>query len=99
MLSMPAVWLAWSTLLFLLSTLSYIWRTGSLSDHTREPLSSREALAPRVVITLVLRLGVVYLGMIVRVLRYGSREGVREILGARAGSPLPGSSTVEVGGR
>ncbi|KAF8995618.1 hypothetical protein BDQ17DRAFT_1209571, partial [Cyathus striatus] len=72
MLSMPAIQLAWSTLLFPPSILSYVWCTGLLSDHACVLLSSREALAPRVGITLVLGLGFTYLGMIVWALRkYG----------------------------
>ena len=62
-----------SMLFFLASILSFVWRTGSEEDpSSRAPLSTTAVLGPRVTITGVLVLGLVYLVMIVKTLvRYG----------------------------
>ena len=62
-----------SMLFFLASILSFVWRTGSEDDpSSRAPLSATAVLGPRVTITGVLVLGLVYLVMIVKTLvRYG----------------------------
>ncbi|GLB33212.1 hypothetical protein LshimejAT787_0100970 [Lyophyllum shimeji] len=81
LLAMPAVWMSWSMILFVASILSFVWRTGSeLDPLDRAPLSSRAALGPRIAITSVFTLGMVYFVLIVRSLRsYGSHA-------ARAGA-------------
>jgi len=63
-----------SMLLFISAILSFVWRTGSVLDPTDwPPLSARAVLGPRIAVTGVLVLGMVYLGMIVRTLKnYGS---------------------------
>ncbi|KAF8164730.1 hypothetical protein B0H34DRAFT_208824 [Crassisporium funariophilum] len=82
MLAMPAVWMAWSMLLFVTAILSFVWRTGSVLDPAdRPPLGARASLGPRIAITCVFALGVVYLAMIVRTLKkYGSYEGSTQAL-------------------
>ena len=66
-----------SMLLFLTCILSFVWITGSGSDPSpRAPLSATAVLAPRVAITGVLVLGLVYLAMILNTLmRYGKEWG------------------------
>ncbi|KIJ90622.1 hypothetical protein K443DRAFT_116351 [Laccaria amethystina LaAM-08-1] len=78
LLAMPAVWMSWSMLFFLASILSFVWRTGSEDDpSSHAPLSATAVLGPRVTITGVLVLGLVYLAMIVKTLmRYGRGWGV-----------------------
>lgn len=65
-----------SMLLFISAILSFVWRTGSVLDPADpNPLGARAALGPRITITGVFVLGLVYLGMIVRTLRnYGSYQ-------------------------
>lgn len=60
-------------LFFLGAILSFVWRTGSVSDpEERPPLSDKAALGPRIAITAVFALGMIYLIMIIRTLkRYG----------------------------
>ncbi|KDR71033.1 hypothetical protein GALMADRAFT_801755 [Galerina marginata CBS 339.88] len=86
-LATPAVWMAWAMLLFISSILSFVWRTGSVLDpESRPPLGARAVLGPRIVITSVLALGLIYLFLIIRTFKkYGSQQNsAREIL--RAGS-------------
>ncbi|KAH7875863.1 uncharacterized protein C8R40DRAFT_1044124 [Lentinula edodes] len=74
LLAMPAAWMSWSMILFIVSILSFVWRTGAESDpDERAPLSNRAALGPRIAITLVFLLGMLYFFLIVRTLQsYGS---------------------------
>lgn len=73
MLSMPAVWLAWSMIFFIEAILAFVWRTGSVNDpEQRTGLSEPGANALRVLITALLVLGLVYLALIITTLRsYG----------------------------
>ncbi|KAG6854026.1 hypothetical protein C0991_011231 [Blastosporella zonata] len=73
LLAMPAVWMSWSMVLFIVAILSFVWRTGSVNDpQDRPPLSSQGALATRLTVTSVFALGMVYFILIVRTLRsYG----------------------------
>ncbi|KAL0954996.1 hypothetical protein HGRIS_003922 [Hohenbuehelia grisea] len=73
-LAMPAAWLAWSLVFFSVSVLSFIWRTGSSADF-EDPirLSPRGELGPRVALSVVFVLGLVYFVLIMDTLRhYGS---------------------------
>ncbi|PPQ72920.1 hypothetical protein CVT24_000194 [Panaeolus cyanescens] len=73
MLALPAVWLAWSIILYIVCIMSYVWRTGTDIDTTREPFTASQALAPRIVVSVVLFLGLVYLLKITTTLRrYGA---------------------------
>ncbi|RDB20239.1 hypothetical protein Hypma_012623 [Hypsizygus marmoreus] len=87
LLAMPAVWMSWSMLLFIASILSFVWRTGSeLDPEERPPLSAHAALGPRIAVTGVFGLGMVFFAMIVRTLRsYGMHNvGVQPRAGLRA---------------
>ncbi|KAK0455722.1 uncharacterized protein EV420DRAFT_1552868 [Desarmillaria tabescens] len=74
MLAMPAVWLSWSMVYFVISILSFVWRTGSYVDpDEREGLSPTGALGPRIAITGVFLIGMVYLVLIIKTLKsYGT---------------------------
>ncbi|KAF9459264.1 hypothetical protein BDZ94DRAFT_1117209, partial [Collybia nuda] len=70
-LAMPAVWLSWSIILFMTSIMAYLWRTGSTNDPTLQ-LSPRMALGPRLAVSGLFALGILYLGLIIFTLRrYG----------------------------
>jgi hypothetical protein len=79
-----------SMISFVVSILSFVWRTGSTSDpSSRSPLTPQSALAPRIAITCVFALGMVYLGLIVTTLRrYGKVSGKGE---RRSGFGVPPS--------
>ncbi|KAF9558383.1 hypothetical protein CPC08DRAFT_763958 [Agrocybe pediades] len=90
LLATPAVWMAWSMLLFICSILSFVWRTGSVTDpDDRPPLSAQAALGPRIAITALLTLGMVYLGMIIKSLRkYGApQNAVRALVQVASEAP------------
>jgi hypothetical protein len=63
--------------LFLSAILSFVWRTGSVSDPlVRPPLGDRAALGLRFAISCVLLLGLGYMAMIIATLKtYGSQPG------------------------
>lgn len=105
LLSMPAVWMAWSVVTFVVCILSYLWRTGGEDDpEERAPLGKRGVLAPRIVITLVFALGLVYFTLIIRTLaRYGTHHSDK-VYGTtptppRRGGSLPGSAPGSLSGR
>ncbi|KAJ7133440.1 hypothetical protein C8R44DRAFT_611067, partial [Mycena epipterygia] len=66
LLAMPAIWLSWSIIMFLTSILSFIWLSGSVEDSINVVVSSRAALGPRVGLTFVFSLGLIYFVLIVR---------------------------------
>lgn len=69
---MPAIWLAWSMIAFVVSILSFVWRTGASADPAdgnRRPLTSDEALAIRVVVTFIFCLGLLHFVMIIQTFR------------------------------
>ncbi|KAJ7499701.1 hypothetical protein FB451DRAFT_43488 [Mycena latifolia] len=73
LLAMPAVFLAWSVVFFIISIVSFVWRTGSVVDPAeRESLGRHAVLGTRIAITVVLLLGLLYFGLIIVTLRrYG----------------------------
>ncbi|KAJ7869201.1 hypothetical protein B0H14DRAFT_2346259 [Mycena olivaceomarginata] len=83
LLAMPAVWLAWSIIMFLTCIMSFIWLSGSSQDSVDLVLSPRAALGPRIALTVVFFLGVIYFGLIVGTFhRYGDpldREWMRVV--------------------
>lgn len=93
---MPAVWLAWSMLLFVVTILSFVWRTGSVNDPDPWPgLSPAGALGPRIAVSAVFMMGLGYFVLIVRTLQSysgprfrGSYRGPGSAGGM--GSPVPG---------
>lgn len=64
-------------MLFIVSILSFLWRTGSVLDPEERPrLGARASLGPRIVVTAVFVLGMIYFAMIVKTLKsYGTHAG------------------------
>ncbi|KAF9236913.1 hypothetical protein BU15DRAFT_8900, partial [Melanogaster broomeanus] len=79
LLAMPAVWLAWSMIFFVTAILSFVWRSGATTDSTSPaPLSPSTEIGPRLAVTALFVLGLVYFGAIVKTLHtYGRVRGVR----------------------
>ena len=72
LLAMPAIWLAWSLISFIVCMISFVWRTGTPQDMDKR-LSRDQALIPRIVVSCVFAFGLVYFILIVFTLRrYGS---------------------------
>ncbi|CAA7270549.1 unnamed protein product [Cyclocybe aegerita] len=72
LLAMPATWLAWSMILYVVCIMSFVWRTGTIDDAERGLPTYHEVLAPRIVITVVLFFGITYFVLITNTLRrYG----------------------------
>lgn len=52
--------------------MSFVWRSGTTADANREPLSPHDARIPRIIISVVFALGIIYFVLITRTLRrYG----------------------------
>ncbi|KAJ6568353.1 hypothetical protein DFH09DRAFT_918081 [Mycena vulgaris] len=83
LLAMPAVWLSWSIVLFLVCIMSFIWLGGTTQDATNFAISPRASLGLRIGLTVVFSLGLVYFALIVRTFhRYGDpldREWMRTV--------------------
>ncbi|KAF9074689.1 hypothetical protein BDP27DRAFT_1316661 [Rhodocollybia butyracea] len=78
LLGMPAVWMAWSMIFFIASILSFVWRTDAQSDPDDwPPLSDQAALGPRVAITVVFGIGMMYFALIVKTLSSYGPNGIR----------------------
>ncbi|KAH6890078.1 hypothetical protein BKA70DRAFT_1572553 [Coprinopsis sp. MPI-PUGE-AT-0042] len=79
LLAMPAVWMAWAMIFFIVAILSFVWRTGSAGDPDtgeRPKIPVHAAYGPRVAITCLFALGMLYLFLIIRTLkRYGATRG------------------------
>ncbi|EDR00392.1 uncharacterized protein LACBIDRAFT_314305 [Laccaria bicolor S238N-H82] len=73
LLAMPAVSTSWSMLLFLASIISFVWLDGSVNDSS-PPLNATAGLGPRVAVTGVLVIGMVYFAMIMKTLARYDRE-------------------------
>ncbi|KAF9044282.1 hypothetical protein BJ165DRAFT_189732 [Panaeolus papilionaceus] len=72
MLAMPAVWLAWSMLSYIICIMAFVWRTGTQGDSGGGVMSASDALAPRIVVSCILCLGLIYFILIASTLRrYG----------------------------
>ena len=85
-------------ILFLSAILSFVWRTGSVSDPSdRPPLGDRAALGPRIAITFVLFLGLGYMAMIIATLKKydGSQPGTTRTL---ANLGMENRNTMQGGG-
>ncbi|KAH7916659.1 hypothetical protein BJ138DRAFT_1108451 [Hygrophoropsis aurantiaca] len=88
LLAMPAVWLAWSMIFFIFAILSFVWRSGSSQDPPNPaPLPPKAALGPRIAITFLFVLGLLYFALIVKTLHnYGrTRNEDRQILNDNTG--------------
>ena len=58
--------------MFCACIMSFVWRTGTTDDENRGPTITSEARIPRIIITVVFSLGIIYFFLIVRTLRrYG----------------------------
>ncbi|KAJ7708999.1 hypothetical protein B0H17DRAFT_916919 [Mycena rosella] len=83
LLAMPAVWLAWSIILFLACIMSFIWSSGSSQDTPAFDISPGATLGLRIGLTVVFSLGLIYFALIVRTFhRYGDpldREWMRTV--------------------
>ncbi|RXW21560.1 hypothetical protein EST38_g4299 [Candolleomyces aberdarensis] len=64
MLAMPAVWLGWSMIFFIVCVMAFVWQTGTGTDAEAPTQTASEILAPRIVISAVLGLGFLYLILI-----------------------------------
>ncbi|KAL1714501.1 hypothetical protein EV715DRAFT_209501 [Schizophyllum commune] len=76
MLAMPAVWLLWSIVSFIVAIMAFVWRTGVGGVHKNaDPFTTPgQALASRVLISGSLALGAVYFVLVVRTFTlYGDR--------------------------
>jgi hypothetical protein len=62
---------------FVVSILSFVWRTGDATDPAQPPpISAKLALIPRIGITAVFAIGLVYFFLIIKTLhRYGGSHG------------------------
>ncbi|KAI6010544.1 hypothetical protein EDC04DRAFT_2580839 [Pisolithus marmoratus] len=72
LLALPAVWLAWcvSMIFFIASILAFVWRSGSTTDPSTPPsLNPEAAIGPRVLISVLHFLGIIYFGAIVKTLQ------------------------------
>ncbi|KAJ7780161.1 hypothetical protein DFH07DRAFT_698018, partial [Mycena maculata] len=73
LLAMPAIWLSWSIITFLICIMSFIWLSGSSQDPADFVLSPRAALGTRIALSVVFFLGLIYFVLIVRTFhRYGN---------------------------
>ncbi|KAJ7233043.1 hypothetical protein C8J57DRAFT_960632, partial [Mycena rebaudengoi] len=66
LLAMPAIWLSWSIITFFMCIMSMIWLSGSADDKIGFTASSRDALGPRIGLTVVFSVGLIYFALIVK---------------------------------
>lgn len=72
LLAMPAVWLAWSLILYIICIMSFLWRTGP-GDNAPRPITDTGMLAVRVTISTILGLGAIYSSLVFQTFsRYGA---------------------------
>ncbi|PPQ98668.1 hypothetical protein CVT26_013814 [Gymnopilus dilepis] len=72
LLAMPATWLSWSMVMYIVTIMSFVWRTTPFSQPSTTDESPVQVLIPRLIISLVVTLGVVYFFLIATTLRkYG----------------------------
>ncbi|KAL1756759.1 hypothetical protein FB107DRAFT_248013 [Schizophyllum commune] len=74
MLAMPAIWLLWSIISFIVSIMAFVWRAGAGGEPADLVASPSQLLASRVIISVSLALGALYFVLVVRTFtRYGDR--------------------------
>ncbi|KAG8998103.1 hypothetical protein FRB90_012364 [Tulasnella sp. 427] len=63
-LALPAISLAYSIIFFFISVMSFVWTTGT--DATPSPVPERLAFIPRIIVTGIFALGMVYFVFVIR---------------------------------
>ncbi|KAJ7725425.1 hypothetical protein DFH07DRAFT_252722 [Mycena maculata] len=72
MLAIPAVWLAWSIILFVTCIMAFTWRTGAADSSAASALSDNAARGLRIGVSAVLAVALIYLFLVVKTFRkYG----------------------------
>ncbi|KAF7354045.1 hypothetical protein MVEN_01091400 [Mycena venus] len=72
LLAIPAVWLAWSIILFVTCIMAFTWRTGAAEDPVDTALSHNAAEGLRIGVSAILAVALVYFFLIVKTFRkYG----------------------------
>ncbi|KAG8218229.1 hypothetical protein J3R82DRAFT_3797 [Butyriboletus roseoflavus] len=91
LLAMPAVWLAWSMIFFVVAILAFIWRYGSSADPVSpQLLSPTAAIGPRIAVSALFFLGFIYLAAIVKTLHNYGRATEHKLSSRTAvGSGMP----------
>ena len=88
LLAMPAVWIAWSLIFFCICIIDFLWEQPFTSPDNSAPTvqssnvlavslskSDRTALPPRIIVTFVFCLGLVYFALVLRTFRrWGGRR-------------------------
>ncbi|KAJ3542229.1 hypothetical protein NMY22_g3579 [Coprinellus aureogranulatus] len=69
MLAMPAVWLGWSMIFYIICIMSFVWQTGTISQPREYVSTDLNILIPRIVISCVLALGFIYLLLVAATFR------------------------------
>jgi len=97
LLAMPAVWLAWSMIFFITAILAFVWRSGSTLDPANpSPLPPKAALGPRIGVTALFAVGIVYFAMIVRTLSSYGRDREGKVRGFSDDAAVTGVERVAV---
>ncbi|KAJ7894423.1 hypothetical protein B0H14DRAFT_2334399, partial [Mycena olivaceomarginata] len=65
LLAIPAIWLAWSIILFVTCIMAYTWRTGAAEDPVNTALSNNAALGLRIGVSAVLGVALIYFSLVV----------------------------------
>ncbi|RDB16364.1 hypothetical protein Hypma_002736 [Hypsizygus marmoreus] len=74
LLSMPAVWLSWSLVIYVICVMSFAWRTspGNKTVPVVTPTHNASQLAANIVLSIILLVGLIYFALIINTLRrYG----------------------------
>ncbi|KAF9477555.1 hypothetical protein BDN70DRAFT_100883 [Pholiota conissans] len=69
MLAMPSIWLTWSIIFFIVTIMSFIWRTNSANAMPTFILSSTGLLVVRIALSAVLGLGILDVILVANTLR------------------------------
>jgi hypothetical protein len=97
------VWLAWSMIAFIVAILSYVWRTGATNDPANSVwprLTPQQSLGPRLAITSIVALGLVYFALIVLTFaRYASPGPRYDVIGMSRKRPSEGAEVNAERGR
>ncbi|KAH0582307.1 hypothetical protein H2248_010250 [Termitomyces sp. 'cryptogamus'] len=82
LLALPGIWFSWSFILYLISVMTFVWRTGTTDVVPQiKPLT---ALGPRIAITCILVLGLIYLLLVIREFRqYGDGKRRNTLYGLK----------------